>query len=182
VGGLGRIAAAAAVFAGTHFLLSHPAQADRRHCRQCRIPRHLLGCCGGDARMARARLSCRTCRHTVVAGRRRAMGGGNCRDAVGVDPADGLDSSQPGASQFGIANPGAGRGARRLRRHPASDDVGIRALGYLRQGTSLSRPRSSFWRWSERRCRIVRRRRSARHLARMGKEDQVLAVWRDRLR
>ena len=126
--GLGPVAAAAAAFVGTHFLLSHPLRKpDRRHCRQRRVPRYLLGCCGGDARMARSGLSCSTCRYTIVAGRRRPMGGGDGRDAAGVDPSDGLDRSQPGASKSRVANRGARRGTRRLRRYPASDDVGIQA-------------------------------------------------------
>ena len=112
--GLGPVAAAAAAFVGTHFLLEHPLRKPIVD-TVGRVPRHLLGCCGGDARMARASLCCGTCRYAIVAGRRRPMGGGGGRDAAGVDPADGLDRSQPGASQSRVANCGARRGTRRLR-------------------------------------------------------------------
>src|SRR5215471_21279 len=70
--------------------------------------------------MACARLSCGTCEYAIVAGRRRPVGGGDGRYAAGVDPADGLDRWQPGASQSGAANRGARRSTRRLwvTRHP----------------------------------------------------------------
>ena len=48
------------------------------------------------------------------------MGGGDGRDAAGVDPGDGLDRSQPGASQSWVANPvpAEARGVFAVTRHP----------------------------------------------------------------
>ena len=114
--GLGPVAAAAAAFVGTHFLLEHPL---RKPIVDTVGSAVFLGIYSAVAAatlgMARASLCCGTCRYAIVAGRRRPMGGGGGRDAAGVDPADGLDRSQPGASQSRVANCGARRGTRRLR-------------------------------------------------------------------